>query len=257
MGPNFGAFVEPLMSEVEATRPLAAPSIKPAAQPLDTNIAVPEAPLEQESSSVEEQEQQAEDEISAVIAAQSAASQQASATPAEVVTSPAPAELTGEVVSTEVIPPAEELGPPVVLEMPQQGPAVINFNAPQQVTVGEEFAVSVQVDGVSNLYSAPLFVKYDPAVLELISINEGSFLKQDGQTTVFSSSPNRTTGQVIVGYKQGTGGQGASGSGSLFNLSLRAVAAGETRLEVNRVNFRNPEGVRLQVVPEAVMIEVR
>ena len=100
-------------------------------------------------------------------------------------------------------------------------------------------------------------MNYDPAALELVSINEGDFLKQNGETTVFSTSPNRTTGRVIVGYKQGTSGKGATGSGTLFHLVLKPIATGETRLEVNRVNFRNTEGVRLQVVPEAVMIEVR
>ena len=55
----------------------------------------------------------------------------------------------------------------------------------------------------------------------------------------------------------GTGGKGASGTGSLFNLNFRSLVAGETRLEVNRVNFRNPEGVRLQVVPGTVAIEIR
>ena len=114
----------------------------------------------------------------------------------------------------------------------------------------------MRVKDIEKLYSAPLFIKYDPAILELVSINEGDFLRMDGQPTVFSSSPNRATGQVIVGYKQGTGGKGASGSGILFNLNFSSIAAGETKLEVNRVNFRNPEGVRLQVVPEAVLIEV-
>ena len=62
---------------------------------------------------------------------------------------------------------------------------------------------------------------------------------------------------MIVGYKQGAGGEGASGSGDLFSLNFKAIATGETKLEINRVNFRNPEGIRLQVVPEAIMIEVR
>ncbi len=141
--------------------------------------------------------------------------------------------------------------------MPKKAPAAISFSTPDQVDKGAEFTVAVQVKDIEQLYSAPLFVKYDPAVLKLVSINEGDFLGQDGQPTVFSSSPNRTTGQVIVGYKQGTGGKGASGSGVLFNLNFNSIAAGEAKLEINRVNFRNPEGVRLQVVPDAVTIEIR
>jgi general secretion pathway protein D len=141
--------------------------------------------------------------------------------------------------------------------MPKKGPTVISFDGPAQVEQGKEFTVVVRISDAENLYSAPLFVSYDPALLELVNINEGTFLKEDGQSTIFSSSPNRTTGQVIVGYKQGIGGQGASGSGDLFNLSFKPIAVGETKLEINRVNFRDPAGVRLQVVPEAVMIEVR
>jgi general secretion pathway protein D len=147
--------------------------------------------------------------------------------------------------------------PIVPEESPQNGPATLNFAAPSQVDNGNTFTVAVQVKSVEKLYSAPLFVRYDPAVLELVNINEGEFLKQDGQPTVFSNSPNHTSGQVIVGYKQTNGGKGASGSGTLFTVDFRAIAAGKTQLEVNRINFRNPEGVRLQVVPETVNIEVR
>ena len=162
-----------------------------------------------------------------------------------------------EAVPTEVLSEQLEMGAPFVLPLPEKAPTALNFSGPKEVEKGSEFSVAVQVKDVEQLYSAPLFVKYNPAILELMSLNEGVFLKQDGQSTVFSSSPNRTTGQVIVGYKQGTGGKGASGSGVLFNLNFKALAEGVTTLEVNRVNFRNPEGVRLQVAPETVTIEIR
>ena len=228
-GANFGSFAKSLQSEVEATKPQAAPAVKP--MPLEQVTDVGASVLIDESTV----------DVQTPVAI----------TPTEEVASPE------EVVPTEMMEEIEALGAPIVLEMPKKAPAAINFDGPSQVGQGKEFAVTVQVKDVEQLYSAPLFVSYDPAVLELVNINEGTFLKQDGQSTVFSSSPNRTTGQVIVGYKQGTGGKGASGSGALFSLNFKPIAAGETRLEINRVNFRNPEGIRLQVLPESVMIEVR
>jgi len=161
-----------------------------------------------------------------------------------------------ENVPTEQIASKQEIGPPVVPEITNPAPTIISFSAPEQAEQGQEFSVAVLVSGVEQLYSAPLFISYDPAALELVSINEGDFLKQEGQATVFSNSPNQATGQVIVGYKQAPGGKGASGSGTLFNAVFKPIAAGQTQLKVNRVNFRNPEGVRLQVVPEAAVIEV-
>ena len=120
--------------------------------------------------------------------------------------------------------------------------------------VGQEFTLAVQVTGIERLYSAPLFVNYDPALLDFVDAKEGTFLGQSGQTTVFSYSPNPTAGQVVVGYKQGVGGQGASGDGSLFTLRFRAKAAGAAKVELNRVNFRDPAGTRLPVEPAAVGI---
>jgi len=247
-GPNFGAFAQDMMSEVEATKPQSAPAIKtmqidsPAGfetssesveQTIDKPVATGVPASEEnvvftEESPVAEETPTTEEESSAV-----------------------------EVVLTEVIEDRQEVVPPLVLEQPAKAFATLNFNAPEGVDKDQEFSVAVQVKDVESLYSAPLFIKYDPVRLELVSLNEGVFLKQDGQATVFSSSPNRTTGQVIVGYKQGTGGKGASGSGVLFNLNFKALTEGETTLEVNRVNFRNPEGVRLQVAPETVTIEIR
>jgi general secretion pathway protein D len=163
----------------------------------------------------------------------------------------------GEIVPIEQIEAMREVGQPLAAEMPDKNPAIISFSAPEQTEQGQEFSVAVLVSGVEQLYSAPLFISYDPAALELVSINEGDFLKQAGQTTIFSHSPNQATGQIIVGYKQGPGGTGASGSGTLFNAIFKPVAAGETELKINRVNFRNPEGARLPVVPEAIVIEVQ
>jgi general secretion pathway protein D len=224
-GPNFGSFAQPLLSEVEATSPLPSPGAKPLQFPKVADVEA--SPLNETPISTQP------------------------IVPTEQVM---PAV---EAVPTEVLSEQVEMSAPIVLPMPEKAPASLNFSGPREVKKGSEFSVAVQIKDVEQLYSAPLFVKYNPAILELMGLNEGGFLKQNGQSTVFSSSPNRTTGQVIVGYKQGTGGKGASGAGVLFNLNFKALSEGESTLEVNRVNFRNPEGVRLQVAPETVTIEIR
>ena len=256
-GPNFGAFVKPFLSEIEATRLLAAPGVKPISVTADSDVlpsSTGHAMTGQAAPAGVEGEM-----VPKPTAVPTAAAEESSER--EEMTSWKAATPTvgaaDEAVQTEQIAPKEEIGLPIVAETPKKAPASISFSGPKQVEQGQEFTVAVLVSGVEQLYSAPLFISYDPAALELVSINEGDFLQQGGQATVFSNSPNQATGQVIVGYKQGPGGQGASGSGTLFNAVFKPIAAGETQLKVNRVNFRNPEGVRLQVVPEAVVIEVR
>ena len=244
-GPNFGSFAEPLFSDIETTKPLVAPGVKPLKieklkQEAEVSVIVGE--IEAGNAATEKVATETEMSVETPIVGESSSVDSLASE---------------EAVPLEVLSEQVEIVAPIVLPMPEKGPASINFSGPKEVKKGSMFSVAVQVKGVEQLYSAPLFVKYDPAILELMSLNEGVFLKQDGQSTVFSSSPNRTTGQVIVGYKQGTGGKGASGAGVLFNLNFKALTEGEATLEVNRVNFRNPEGVRLQVVPETVTIEIR
>ncbi|MBE0577279.1 MAG: hypothetical protein IH613_15475 [Desulfuromonadales bacterium] len=241
-GPNFGAFVQPLQSEVEATTPQSAPAVR--AQQVD--MSADKDMAERAEVLGETSGDEVKQEVSAGSAKQAASTAAVDEPEESSITDVQAAE---EAVPTEVIAEQEEITAPKA--------STVNFVGPQQVELGKNFAVTVQVNDIEDLYSAPLFVNYDPEVLELVDISEGTFLKQEGQLTVFSSTPNSATGQVIIGYKQGSGGQGASGSGDLFVLNFKPIAVGATRLEVNRVNFRNPQGVRLQVAPETVMIEVR
>ncbi|MCF6239195.1 MAG: cohesin domain-containing protein, partial [Candidatus Marinimicrobia bacterium] len=179
VGPNFGSFAQAVLSEVESTKPQVSPAVNPVQAERyaaweglkGTRPVVTEPP----ASSAEPVVAPPEETTVEVMPRQEIRP-------------------TEEVVMTEVLGSKEEIGVPIVLEMPKKAPAAISFYAPDQIDKGAEFTVAVQVKNIEKLYSAPLFVKYDPAVLELVNINEGDFLKQDGQTTVFSSSPNRTTG---------------------------------------------------------------
>jgi general secretion pathway protein D len=158
------------------------------------------------------------------------------------------------VVPAAAPPPVQES---LTAPSPPAKGAWLAITAPNEAVAGKELTMTVQVGGVERLYSAPLFVNYDPALLEFIDSKEGTFLNHDGQTTVFSYSPNPATGQVVVGYKQGVGGGGASGDGSLFTLRFRSKAPGTARVELNRINFRDPAGTRLNIEPATASIVIR
>ncbi len=48
------------------------------------------------------------------------------------------------------------------------GPGHLVVLAPTDVAVNSEFMMEVQVADIAGLFSAPLFVTYDPALLEMI-----------------------------------------------------------------------------------------
>jgi len=143
------------------------------------------------------------------------------------------------------------------LEIPALQLAKVFATGPTLVRVGEDFAVDVAVSEIEGLYSAPLFVSYDADKLDYIRAEEGEFLKRDGQATVFTASPNPARGQLIIGYKQGAGGTGSSGSGTLFRLFFRGKAPGTAQVKPDRINFRDLTGSRLELGTEGLTVEVR
>ena len=148
--------------------------------------------------------------------------------------------------------PLPLLGAPGVVGDPR-----IRLQGGGTVSPGAEFGIDVMVESVRDLYSAPLFVNFDPKVIEFVRAEEGNFLRTPGQTTVFSTSADSQTGRLIIGYKQGVGGKGASGDGHLFRLHFRGRAPGTAVVELDRINFRDPSGIRLPINRTETTIEVR
>jgi len=125
------------------------------------------------------------------------------------------------------------------------------------VRVGSDFTLTLSVQDVKNLFSAPLYIRYDPKLVEFMSASEGSFLKQGGQQTIFTSTQMSESGRVIVGLKQGAGGAGASGGGVLALLEFKAKAVGKLSIAPERINFRNPAGERLPIDSRGLVVEVK
>lgn len=252
VGPKFGAFARPLVSEVEATAPAAAPAAAPrheftpagqvtvqpgAVQASPAAAPVPAPPLMPESSADETAAPLA---IPAVEVAGAAA--QPPAAPVLLNEAPAPG-------TPPAAPPAAPAAVPV-------GPPRLSLAAPGATAVGQVVAVEVRVSGVAGLVSAPLFVSYDPSLLEFVAASEGPFLGAGGQRTVFSANPGGA-GMVVVGVRLAEGGTGASGDGVLFTLSFRAKGAGTAQVGVNRMNFRGAAGAQIPLSPTATSIAIR
>jgi len=133
---------------------------------------------------------------------------------------------------------------------------MIFVKGPELVKVGEQFTLTFYVDEITDLFSAPLYVKYDKDLFEFLGAAEGTFLKQGRNPTIFTHTALLGSGRIIVGLKQGAGGDGISGGGELFTMNFKALAAGTGVIEPTRTNFRNPQGVRLKVDSRGLNIEV-
>lgn len=109
---------------------------------------------------------------------------------------------------------------------PEASSATVRWEAPAQVKAGETFSLSINLSSSQPLTGVPLAIGFEPGKFEVLNVQEGNLLAQNGGTTSFSQRVDRASGQVfITGTRAAKDGDnaGASGDGSLAALTLRAT----------------------------------
>jgi general secretion pathway protein D len=138
------------------------------------------------------------------------------------------------------------------------GPAVLTLRpSALQLRVGERITVDVTLEANGNeIASVPYHLVFDPNLLRVVSVSEGSFFRAQGANTLFI--PEIQPGRVIIGHSQFGGSESVSGSGVLATLTVEGVAPGSVSIAFenaaildrirDRVPFRT-EGTSLRVIP--------
>jgi general secretion pathway protein D len=189
----------------------------------------------------------------------------------------------GTVLPSEIVAPPAQLMPPapptpavqpvtpvvpapaMIQEQPQppgaapqmNGAGTLSLAAPAAVSVGEQFAIALNVAGIQNLHSAPFALTYDPELIDLTGVSEGSFLLKDGKQTVFKSSTTKEAGVIRVALQRVGNAGGANGSGTLASALFKAKKKGVAGFSLQDINFSSPGGSPVQVIPYNVAVEIR
>ncbi len=120
------------------------------------------------------------------------------------------------------------------------GSAIVSFDPPtlDQAT-GSTFTVNVNLAGGQNVFSVPLQIMYNPRVLQLLNVSNGTLLSQDGQTVALVNRDDSMAGILQVTASRPPGTNGISGDGSVFTLTFQARAPGQSTLSINRAALKN------------------
>jgi hypothetical protein len=130
------------------------------------------------------------------------------------------------------------LTPRIVLASP------ILSSAPtiSSVALGATIAVPIQISDVAGLFAYQFDASYDPAVLQLNSITEGTFLPSAGSTFFVPGYIDNTSGLASFTADTLLGAiAGASGSGTLASLDFTAEAPGLSSLNLSNVVLLNTQ----------------
>lgn len=111
-----------------------------------------------------------------------------------------------------------------------------------EAKVGEAFVVSVDISDVTDLRAWEFRLSWDPSILDILSVTEGSFLKEQSPLgTFFISLLDQTEGYVQVACISLGLVPGANGSGTLATVAFWGESVGETILGLSDTTLINSE----------------
>jgi general secretion pathway protein D len=149
---------------------------------------------------------------------------------------------------------------------PQSGtPAKLRFE-PQTVNlkVGQEKVVAIAVDNVTDLFSIPLLLQYNPAV---VSVEEVEFAAGEGGHSGFLSGGtqeiaivdhiDKEKGQAIISATRQPNTPGVTGSGTLLALKIKALTPGASNLSIVQVNAKDSQQRLIPLVTSEAAVQVQ
>lgn len=115
------------------------------------------------------------------------------------------------------------------------------FDPPQMTQKpGSTFTVNVLLNGAQNVYSVPLQLTYDPNLLQVVNVSNGTLLSQDGQIVTVTHREDDSTGTMQVTASRPPGAAGVNGQGAVVTLTFMAKAAGQSSLTIARGGAQDP-----------------
>lgn len=164
------------------------------------------------------------------------------ATPATQPPATPPATPPGETPPAAATPPPPAGAPPGQPATPERpatsagiGSAQVLISPPSTTfrVGGGPYTVPLSISGATRIVTITLTVTFDPAILKVRTVSEGSFMRTGGATASFTQQVSGSGGRIDVTISRGGDGIGASGTGLLAVLLFDAVAPGAATITMS------------------------
>jgi general secretion pathway protein D len=138
-------------------------------------------------------------------------------------------------------------------------PAMANSSASANATLGfepgtaalkpgETATIGLTVQNVQDLYSIPMLVQFNPAVISIEDVKQGGFLSGGTQEVAIVERVDKERGQAIISATRMPNTPGVSGSGTLVGIVVKGIAPGNSQLSIVQVNAKDSQQRPIQVV---------
>jgi hypothetical protein len=133
----------------------------------------------------------------------------------------------------------------------------ITVAAPPAMTLGAgPYTVPISISGATRISTLSLSITFNPSVLRVRSVQEGTFMRQGGIAASFTSQPD-PSGRVDIVITRPGDQTGAVGTGLLAAILFEPIGAGTSQISVTGVGTVAGGGATaaLQFAPATVTVK--
>jgi len=168
------------------------------------------------------------------------------AAPAQNPVAPAAVPQATQPVDTPAVPQAQTSGPRIHFE-----PATLNLAPGQTATIG------VVVENVNDLFSVPMLLQYNQAIISVEEVRHGGFLSGGTQEIALVQRVDKEHGQAIISATRQPNTPGVNGTGTLLGVVVKALAPGTTNLSIVQVNAKDSQQRPIPLVTSEATLRVQ
>jgi general secretion pathway protein D len=111
----------------------------------------------------------------------------------------------------------------------------VSISSPDFRVGGGPYTVPIMISDATGVTAMTVTVRYNPAVVRVRGVQDGSFMRQGNLASGFSQQVDAASGRVDITFNRAGDATGASGGGLLAALVIDPIAAGSTTLAASGV----------------------
>jgi hypothetical protein len=122
---------------------------------------------------------------------------------------------------------------------------------------GDATTIGVVVENVKDLFSLPVLISFNPAVVMVEEVRQGGFLSGGTQPVALVQRVDKERGQAIISAARPPNTGGVSGTGTILGMVVRGVAKGYSTLSIIQVSARDSQQKLIPMVSSEASIQVQ
>ncbi|HTB94714.1 MAG TPA: hypothetical protein VK728_17905 [Candidatus Sulfotelmatobacter sp.] len=146
---------------------------------------------------------------------------------------------------------------PAVPEVQTNGPRIRFEPATMNLAPGQTATIGVVVENVNDLFSVPMLLQYNQAIISVEEVRHGGFLSGGTQEIALVQRVDKEHGQAIISATRQPNTPGVNGSGTLLGIVVKALAPGTTNLSIVQVNAKDSQQRPIPLVTGEATLRVQ